>query len=384
MDNANLAQVVSVVGSRFSPMTSTTDATDLDVHETLLAAAAERRQADRSEARLLELAVHQVHLHPVDETTCTATWDPSPSLHEAPEPVAGTGTPLVAERAVEELGAALDISYLGALGLVSESLELRYRLPRLWALVQAGRLQAWKARQVARHTTHLGAEAVAFVDAQAAIAGAKNRITPNLTGLVHEALIRFEPETAPRPRRSRPEPPGGPLRLPARPGRSSRYGHPHRRAGPGRRPRPRRRRSPTLATELGRLGDTTPLDERRARALGLLAHPQATLDLLTHQTEPTEPTTVPRPGAGLARMATTTPRAPRSTSTSTPRTSAATPRPTTRPPGPSRSSARPPSSTSPPGCTGAASITIKPVLDMNRATSSADAVDAARPTRLDA
>ncbi len=77
-------------------------------------------------------------------------------------------------------------------------MELRYRLPRLWALVQAGRLQAWKARQVAQHTTHLGAEAVAFVDAQAAIAGAKNRITPNLTGLVHEALIRFEPETAKR------------------------------------------------------------------------------------------------------------------------------------------------------------------------------------------
>ena len=185
----------------------------LEVREILLEAAAERRQADRSEARLLALAVQIVHLHPVDETTCTATWNPSASLDEEPEPVAGTGTPLVAEQAVEELGAALGISYHSALGLVTDALELRYRLPRLWALVQAGRLQAWKARKVAQRTTHLGPETVAFVDAQAAIAGAKNRLVPNLPGLIHQALIRFEPENRETPRTSRPTAPGGPVRL---------------------------------------------------------------------------------------------------------------------------------------------------------------------------
>jgi hypothetical protein len=131
------------------------DDVDLDVRTTLLEAAAERRQADRSEARLLALAVQIVHL--------------------------------VAERAVEELAAALDVSYGSGCNLVADALELRYRLPRMWRLVQSGRLQAWKARKVAQQTTHLGAEAVAFVDAQAALAGAKNRMVPNLAGLVHAA-----------------------------------------------------------------------------------------------------------------------------------------------------------------------------------------------------
>ena len=293
MDKANLARVVSVVGSRFLSMSSP-NATDLDVRTALLEAAEARRTADRQEARLLALAVQIVHLHPVDESTCSATWNPSASLDEEPEPVAGTGTPLVAERAVEELGAALGVSYHSGLGLVADALELRYRLPRLWALVQAGQLQAWKARQVAQHTTHLGAESVAFVDAQAAIAGAKNRITPNLAGLVHEALIRFEPENA----RAREEA--------ARKRREVRFDY---RADDG------VAGSATVyarldasdahdldeavsetANQLGRLGDDSPLDERRARALGALAHPQEVLDLFEQSSEPepdTQTTTEP-------------------------------------------------------------------------------------------
>ena len=258
-------------------MTSATEPRghDLDVRTALLEAAEARRTADQQEARLLALAVQIVHLHPVDETTCTATWNPLTSLdEETGAGLAGTGTPLVAERAVEELGAALDISYRSALGLVTDALELSYRLPRLWALVQAGVLQAWKARKVAQQTTHLGAEAVAFVDAQAAIAGGKNRITANLAGLVHEALIRFEPEKA----RAREEA--------AQTHREVRFDYHGETTGcPG---------SATLTAELdlvdgldldtavtdladhlGRLGDDPPLDERRARALGLLAHPQA-------------------------------------------------------------------------------------------------------------
>src|ERR1044072_8181692 len=97
---------------------SRTEVLDLDVRETLLAAAAERRQADRSEANLLALAIQVVHLFPVDDETCTATWDPTAGLFDDPAPVAGVGTPLVAERAVEELGAALDVSYGSALQLV--------------------------------------------------------------------------------------------------------------------------------------------------------------------------------------------------------------------------------------------------------------------------
>ncbi len=142
-----------------------------------------------------------MHLFPVEEDTPVARFsDQCLTTPEADDPItdhlAGEGTPMVAERAVEELAAALDISYRSGCNLVADALELNYRRPRLWALVQSGRLQAWKARRVAQHTTHLGPDAVAFVDAQAAIAGAKNRIVPNLTGLIHAALIRFEPDNA--------------------------------------------------------------------------------------------------------------------------------------------------------------------------------------------
>ncbi len=46
-----------------------------------------------------------------------------------------------------DLAAALGITYRAGLQLVADTLELRYRLPRLWALVQTGTLAAWKARQ---------------------------------------------------------------------------------------------------------------------------------------------------------------------------------------------------------------------------------------------
>ena len=52
--------------------------------------------------------------------------------------LAGEGTPGIAEYAVETLAATLGLSYAAGLRLVSEAVELCYRLPRLWALVQDG------------------------------------------------------------------------------------------------------------------------------------------------------------------------------------------------------------------------------------------------------
>ena len=257
------------------------DVSDLDCRETLLEAAAARRTADREEARLLALAIHQVHLYPVDADTPVACWrDPLLTVPDEDDPIldhlAGHGTPMVAERAVEELAAALDVSYGSACGLVAAALELRYRLPRLWSQVQAGQLQAWKARKIAQQTTHLGPEAVAFVDAQASIAGAKNRLVPNLSGLVHSALIRFEPENARRREEA------------AKNHRDVVFDY-HDDDTLG---------SATLtatldvvdahdldatvadiANQMGRLGDQASLGHRRAAALGLLAHPQRALDL---------------------------------------------------------------------------------------------------------
>ena len=85
---------------------------------------------------------------------------------------------------------------MSAKKLIGHALELRHRLPRLWAQVHAGRVPAWRARAVAEVTIHstpaLTVEAARFVDAQvAAVAG---KIGPaQLDRLVAETIKRLRP-----------------------------------------------------------------------------------------------------------------------------------------------------------------------------------------------
>ena len=170
----------------------------LDAATALAELGAARSAADRAEADVLALALHLVDLFPVTPESPAASWHTDAELvaQDAPCPLAGDGTPDAAERAVVEIGAALGVSYRSALCLVADAVELCFRLPTLWSLVQAGRLQAWKARRVAQATTRLSAEAAGFVDRQAAIAGRRNRLPASLSGLVTQALNLFDPEVA--------------------------------------------------------------------------------------------------------------------------------------------------------------------------------------------
>ncbi len=258
------------------------DVRDLDASAVLDAVVSARRTADQAEADLLALAVHWVDLHPVTPEHPAATFPTQrtgglasalgPAFFD-PAPLAGDGTPGVAEYAVEELAAALNLSHLAGLALVAEAVELRYRLPRLWALVQSGDLQAWKARQVAKATTMLSREAVGFVDRHLAVTARSNRL-PALNPVLHEARLRCDPDQAAAVEQN------------ALDHRGVWLDH-------------RESTATTLVTArmdtldaldldgsitdlaslLGRLGDHRTLDVRRASALGMLAHPQRALDL---------------------------------------------------------------------------------------------------------
>src|SRR5690242_11897749 len=258
------------------------DVRELDASAVLDAVVSARRAADAEEARLLALAVHWVDLHPVSPEHPDASFPThwagglagalGPSFFDR-APLAGTGTPAVAEYAVEELAAALNLSHAAGLSLVSEAVELCHRLPRLSALVQDGSLQAWKARQVARATTQLSPEAVAFVDRHLAVTARSNRI-PVLNPVLHEARLRCDPDQAAAVEQN------------ALDHRGVWLDH-------------RESTAITLVTArldtldaldldgtisdlagvLGRLGDHRDLDVRRASALGMLAHPQRALDL---------------------------------------------------------------------------------------------------------
>ncbi|WP_457187433.1 DUF222 domain-containing protein [Nocardioides sp. P5_E3] len=160
----------------------------------LLALARDRKAAeDRAAADLLVVAARWADLHPPESIHDAAAFTVPGCEHE--EPIAGEGAPLVAEFCLAELGTVLGISTTAAKKLVGHALELRHRLPRLWAQVHTGRVPAWRARAVAETTIHttpsLTREAAAFVDAQ--VATVAGRVGPaQLDRLVAEAIKRYD------------------------------------------------------------------------------------------------------------------------------------------------------------------------------------------------
>ncbi|MGI3786378.1 MAG: DUF222 domain-containing protein [Janthinobacterium lividum] len=76
----------------------------------------------------------------------------------------GDGCPQVAEHCALELGALRGTGAVAARLLIADALDLRHRLPRLWALVTSGVVRAWQARAVAQATHDLSWEACAEVD----------------------------------------------------------------------------------------------------------------------------------------------------------------------------------------------------------------------------
>ncbi len=257
---------------------------DLDASGLLATIKASREVENAEAARQLDLAARWADLHPPESIHMAASFTVPGCEHE--EPIAGEGCPTVAEFCVAELGTVLGISTVSAKRLIGHALELRHRLPRLWTLVQSGRVAPWRARMVAEATIHstpsLTVEAAGWVDAQvAAVAG---RIGPaQLDRLVAESIKRFElaapdPAADPEDGYLSVDPRhvtvhdqdvhfAGTVRIEAEVdladaldvGRAVAYGAERRKA----------------------LGSTESLDVRRAKALGDLARTQTALDLRT-------------------------------------------------------------------------------------------------------
>ncbi len=69
--------------------------------------------------------------------------------------VGGEGTPPVSTAGTVELGVLLQTSTYSAQRLLGDVLDLRHRLSEHWEAVLTGRLDGWKAREVARLTRPL-------------------------------------------------------------------------------------------------------------------------------------------------------------------------------------------------------------------------------------
>ena len=108
--------------------------------------------------------------------------------------LAGPGAPEISEFAVVELAAALGRSTDSGRMLLSDAVEARYRLPKIWQRLLDGQVQVWRVRRVTDLTRSLTAEAAAFVDAHLAHVVHTASFT-TVKRLVAEAAARFDPET---------------------------------------------------------------------------------------------------------------------------------------------------------------------------------------------
>ncbi|WP_395658528.1 DUF222 domain-containing protein [Nocardioides sp.] len=127
--------------------------------ESVLAAAVEVRDLEDAAAiHKLQLAADWVTLHPGEEV------DTSIEYGMRDLQIAGDGAPTIDEGAVAEFALAIGVSTDTGRTYLGDAVELRHRLPRLWARVVAGQVAVWKARKVAQATRCIPPDAAAVVD----------------------------------------------------------------------------------------------------------------------------------------------------------------------------------------------------------------------------
>ncbi|WP_210649994.1 HNH endonuclease signature motif containing protein [Nocardioides sp. SYSU D00065] len=164
----------------------------------------------RVEVELLEAALAWAHAHVVPaedadrDPGAVAAWRAdSPAapgskaalFGEQAVPIAGAGAPLVAEFAVTELAGVLEQSHEATLALVGDVLDLVHRLPRLWALVRELQVPVRLAREAARQSRDLSPIAAAHADRL--LVWQPRRLNPHRIGvLVHEARLYADPDRA--------------------------------------------------------------------------------------------------------------------------------------------------------------------------------------------
>ncbi len=240
--------------------------------------------AQRAEVAILEDAAHWADLHGILESTEFALPGVEQML-----PLGGDGTPDVCEFCPAELGAELSISPNSAARLIGDALDLRHRLPQLWARIQAGEVKPWIGRQIATDTRDVSLETVTVVDRRVA-KYAHSLTWGRLMKVVQAAIIDTDPDYA-REREESHRRNRGVWLNPADDtgtitGAFAAAGPDALRFDAG---------LNRTADALAALGDTDTKEVRRSKALGILANPQQTMDLYANATvTPVEPGQTPQ------------------------------------------------------------------------------------------
>ncbi|TCO32669.1 uncharacterized protein DUF222 [Kribbella steppae] len=255
------------------------DLTTLSTPDLLESAAEHRAEANRLDTRLLEHAQTYADRHHPDTSPTRPEHRPGRSTSDGRERaivLGGDGCPEIAEFAPAEFGVMLGISAGAAADFIGQALALRHRLPLTWARVQAGQATPWKARKIATACLDLSEDAARSVDRR--VCRVVDSLTPiRLDKIVDAAKHHADPDAARKKAAEKARERGVYL------ARSDEHGTKriHIRTGSGHAIRFNARIG-SIAEALKVLGDTNPLQSRRADAVGIIADPRYTEELL-HQ-----------------------------------------------------------------------------------------------------
>ncbi|MFB9311865.1 HNH endonuclease signature motif containing protein [Nocardioides plantarum] len=128
----------------------------------LLESVRTRRQAEaRDQVATLTAVLDWAVANTADEVETAGLLDPmvEPALH-----LGGLGCPVIGEFAALDLALSLGMSTDGGLAYLGKALELRHRLPRLYARVVGLEVSLWKAFRVAEQTIALPPAGATHVD----------------------------------------------------------------------------------------------------------------------------------------------------------------------------------------------------------------------------
>ncbi|GAA1398593.1 hypothetical protein GCM10009599_29720 [Luteococcus peritonei] len=157
--------------------------------ETIEALRAVRRERRLAEAKEFELAAHFADL----AAELPASVVPG---CERLRQLGSDGTPLVAEFCSLELAAALGMRDVEAAALVASALDVRHRLPWVWARTVSGELPVWQARRLASLVRELDLDGARLLDrdlSRSLPGMAWSRVERMVEGLV---LAHLAPERA--------------------------------------------------------------------------------------------------------------------------------------------------------------------------------------------
>lgn len=165
------------------------DVSTLDEDATLEALAQWQRTAACVEHGLLRTAAHFADLHG------RPSLQPAGKGRERRVRLGGIGTPMVEEFAAIELGAELGMSSERASTLMADALDLRHRLPSVFAALGQGEVEGWRARIIARRTRELSTDLASQVESQI-LPLLSSVTTPRLKKIVAAAVMAADPRPA--------------------------------------------------------------------------------------------------------------------------------------------------------------------------------------------